>query len=62
MEKDITIAVHIEEDEATTTVHTVLDLMGDLQGHCNLGEAGDATTLTEAIDTGIDQNNSGFVC
>ena len=25
MEKDITIAVHIEEDEATTTVHTVLD-------------------------------------
>ena len=29
MEKDITIAVHIEEDEATTTVHTVLDLMGD---------------------------------
>ncbi len=29
METDITIAVHIEEDEATTTVHTVLDLMGD---------------------------------
>lgn len=29
MEKDITIAVHIEEDETTTTVHTVLDLMGD---------------------------------
>ena len=29
MEKDITILVHIEEDETTTTVHTVLDLMGD---------------------------------
>lgn len=29
MEKDITIAVHIEEDDTTTTVHTVLDLMGD---------------------------------
>ena len=29
MEKDITIAVHIEEDESTTTVRTVLDLMGD---------------------------------
>ncbi|GMQ86451.1 MAG: hypothetical protein BMS9Abin07_2030 [Acidimicrobiia bacterium] len=29
MEKDITIAVHIEEDDATTTVHAVLDLMGD---------------------------------
>lgn len=29
MEKDITIAVHIEEDEKTTTVRTVLDLMGD---------------------------------
>jgi hypothetical protein len=29
MEKDITIAVHIEEDDSTTTVHTVLDLMGD---------------------------------
>ena len=29
MEKDITIKVHIEEDEATTTVRTVLDLMGD---------------------------------
>jgi hypothetical protein len=29
MEKDITIAVHIEEDDNTTTVHTVLDLMGD---------------------------------
>ena len=29
MEKDITILVHIEEDETTTTVHAVLDLMGD---------------------------------
>ncbi len=29
MEKDIKIEVHIEEDETTTTVHTVLDLMGD---------------------------------
>jgi hypothetical protein len=29
MEKNITISVHIEEDEGTTTVHTVLDLMGD---------------------------------
>lgn len=29
MDKDITIAIHIEEDETTTTVHTVLDLMGD---------------------------------
>ncbi len=29
MEKDITIAVHIEEDDSTTTVRTVLDLMGD---------------------------------
>ena len=29
MEKDITIAVHIEEDDTTTTVTTVLDLMGD---------------------------------
>ena len=29
MEKDITIAVHIEEDDTTTTVLTVLDLMGD---------------------------------
>jgi Rv2632c-like len=29
MEKNITISVHIEEDEATTTVHTILDLMGD---------------------------------
>ncbi len=29
MEKDITIAVHIEEDDNTTTVHAVLDLMGD---------------------------------
>ena len=29
MEKDIRINVHIEEDETTTTVHTVLDLMGD---------------------------------
>jgi hypothetical protein len=27
--KDITIKVHIEEDESTTTVRTVLDLMGD---------------------------------
>jgi hypothetical protein len=29
MEKDIKIEVHIEEDETTTTVRTVLDLMGD---------------------------------
>ena len=29
MEKDISIAVHIEEDDTTTTVSTVLDLMGD---------------------------------
>ncbi len=29
MEKNITIEVHIEEDESTTTVRTVLDLMGD---------------------------------
>lgn len=29
MKKDITIDVHIEEDESTTTVRTVLDLMGD---------------------------------
>jgi hypothetical protein len=29
VEKDITIEVHIKEDEATTTVTTVLDLMGD---------------------------------
>ena len=27
--KDITIKVHIEEDDTTTTVRTVLDLMGD---------------------------------
>jgi hypothetical protein len=27
--KDITIKVHIEEDDSTTTVRTVLDLMGD---------------------------------
>lgn len=29
MEKDITIEVHIEEDDSTTTVTTVLDLRGD---------------------------------
>ena len=29
MDKEITIAVHIEEDADTTTVRTVLDLMGD---------------------------------
>jgi hypothetical protein len=29
VEKNITIEVHIEEDESTTTVRTVLDLMGD---------------------------------
>ena len=29
MNKDITIKVHIEEDDSTTTVRTVLDLMGD---------------------------------
>ena len=29
MNKDITIKVHIEEDDTTTTVRTVLDLMGD---------------------------------
>ena len=29
VEKDITIKVHIEEDVDTTTVRTVLDLMGD---------------------------------
>ncbi len=29
MQKDITIDVHIEEDETTTTVRTVLDLRGD---------------------------------
>jgi Rv2632c-like len=29
MEKDIKIEVHIEEDDTTTTVRTVLDLMGD---------------------------------
>ena len=29
MEKNITIDVHIEEDESTTTVTTILDLMGD---------------------------------
>jgi len=29
VEKDITIEIHIEEDESTTTVRTVLDLMGD---------------------------------
>ena len=29
MEKNITIKVHIEEDADTTTVRTVLDLMGD---------------------------------
>ena len=27
--KDITIKVHIEEDDSATTVRTVLDLMGD---------------------------------
>lgn len=27
--KDITIKVHIEEDDTNTTVRTVLDLMGD---------------------------------
>ena len=27
--KDITIKVHIDEDDSTTTVRTVLDLMGD---------------------------------
>ena len=27
--KDITIKVHIEEDDTTTTVRAVLDLMGD---------------------------------
>lgn len=27
--KDITIKVHIEEDDSMTTVRTVLDLMGD---------------------------------
>jgi hypothetical protein len=27
--KDITIKVHIEEDDTTTVVRTVLDLMGD---------------------------------
>ena len=27
--KDITIKVHIEEDDTTTTVCTILDLMGD---------------------------------
>jgi hypothetical protein len=29
VQKDITIDVHIEEDETTTTVRTVLDLRGD---------------------------------
>lgn len=29
MEKDITIKVHIEEDDTTTLVHTLLDLRGD---------------------------------
>jgi hypothetical protein len=29
VKKDITIDVHIEEDDSTTTVQTVLDLMGD---------------------------------
>ncbi len=29
MEKNITISVNIEEDDETTTVRTVLDLMGD---------------------------------
>ena len=29
MNKNITIDVHIEEDETTTTVRTMLDLMGD---------------------------------
>ena len=29
MEKTITIDVHIEEDESTTTVTTLLDLMGE---------------------------------
>ncbi|MGB5381064.1 MAG: dsRBD fold-containing protein [Acidimicrobiia bacterium] len=29
MNKDITIKVHIEEDDSTTTVRPVLDLMGD---------------------------------
>ena len=29
MNKKITIDVHIEEDETTTTVRTMLDLMGD---------------------------------
>ena len=29
MNKDITIKVHIDEDDSTTTVRTVLDLMGD---------------------------------
>jgi hypothetical protein len=27
--KDITIKIHIDEDDSTTTVRTVLDLMGD---------------------------------
>ena len=29
MEKDITINIHISEDETNTAVHTVLDLRGD---------------------------------
>ena len=29
MKKDITIDVHMEEDETTTTVRTMLDLRGD---------------------------------
>ena len=29
MNKDITIKVHIDEDDTTTTVRMVLDLMGD---------------------------------
>lgn len=29
MNKDITIKIHIDEDDSTTTVRTVLDLMGD---------------------------------
>lgn len=29
MEKDVTLAIHIEEDETTTTARAVLDLRGD---------------------------------
>lgn len=61
MEKNITIEVRIEEDESTTTVKTVLDLMGDhfeAKGHArrnpvdeNMPVVGEELALARALSS-----------